>query len=265
LWTGRILHLNSPKRFTEKIQWLKIYARKPEYTNLSDKFLVKDIVGKLIGYEYIIPTIAVYDFVDDIDYEKLPNQFVLKATNGGGGCAVVICKDKKSFDTLVVNEMLKPAMTSQENLIYRERNYDGITPRIIVEQYMQNGDDSELTDYKFYCFDGRAEYCQLIANRRVKETIDFYDRKWEHMPFWGLNPDCTQSDKIMPKPDNYDSMLVIAEKLAKGIPFVRIDLYNINGKIYFGEMTFYPASGFGSFTPDEWDFKLGAMLHLPCN
>lgn len=265
LWTGHVLHWSHPKRFTEKIQWLKLYSIKPEYTRLVDKYEVKSIVQNIIGYQFVIPTIAVYDSVEDIDVDSLPMQFVMKTTNGGGGNNVLVCKNKADLDINLMKQKMTYSLSHKENSTnnFRERQYEGIVPKIIIEPYLQNGDDYELTDYKFFCFNEKALYCQVISNRRSKETIDFYDRLWRHMPFVGLNRKCVNANTIHQKPVNYEEMLSIADKLACGFHFVRIDLYSVNGKTFFGEYTFFPGSGFGAFTPDEWDYKLGDKIKLP--
>lgn len=265
LYTGKKLNLNNPKTFTEKIQWLKLYNRKPEYTSLVDKITVKDYVAAKIGKEYVVPTLGVWNNVDDIDFSVLPQRFVLKTNHSGGNCGVAICKDKNRFDIAAAKCRLKKSIDCDDIYkAFREYPYKNIERRIFAEAYMQNGDDSELIDYKFFCFNGVAEYCQVIANRRTKETIDFFDRNWVHMPFCGLNPKCGPAAKPAAKPAAYDDMLRIADILSSGVPFLRVDLYYINNRVYFGELTFYPASGLGIFTPDEWDYKLGGMLSLDC-
>lgn len=260
---GKCLNLKHPSTFCEKIQWLKINSRNPEYTKFVDKIMVKDIVGDIIGKEYIIPTLGVWDCFDDIDFDLLPNQFVLKTNHSGGSCGVYICKDKNSFNINEAKAAMNLSLKKELFPLLREYPYKGIVPKIFAEKYMKNGSDAELQDYKFYCFNGRPEYCQLIANRQTKETIDFYDMNWEHQPFCGLNPECENSGMVVYKPAKFDEMILIATKLSKNIPFVRIDLYYINDKVYFGEMTFFPSSGFGKFTPEEWDAKLGKKITLP--
>lgn len=263
LYTGKILNLDNPQRFTEKIQWLKLNNRRPEYTSLVDKITVKDYVAAKLGKEYIIPTLGVWNNADKIDYSVLPDQFVLKTNHSGGNSGVVICKNKSQFDKTSAKRRLNKSLKRDDIYkSFREYPYKNIERRIFAEAYMQNENDTELVDYKFYCFNGRAEYCQVIANRRTKETIDFFDRDWTHMPFYGLNPKCGPAAKPAAKPAAYDEMLRIADVLSSEIPFLRVDLYYINGNVYFGELTFFPASGLGRFTPDEWDYKLGEILKL---
>lgn len=267
LQLGKILHFKNPVLFNEKLQWLKIYNRHTEYSLMVDKYSVKDFVANIIGREHIIPTLDVYDKPEDIKWEKLPNRFVLKTTHGGGNKGIIMCNNKDTLDKV---DVLKKLHFSLKQNLYRncrEWPYKNVKPRIIIEQYMVNGDDTELKDYKFYCFNGKAEYCQLIADRSTNETIDFYDREWNHQDFiglFGLNSKASFAIKQEEKPSNYSEMLIIADKIAAKIncPFVRIDLYNINAEIFFGEITFFPLSGFGSFTPQEWNKKLGDLIIL---
>lgn len=266
---GHRLDLKNPKTFTEKLQWLKVNDYKPEYTKMVDKLAAKDYVASRIGEEYIIPTLGVWDKVEDIDWDSLPDQFVLKTTHGGGGCGVVVCSDKTHFDKAKAIEKLQTSMHSNAGKTYREKPYLNVPRKIIAEKFMAerkakgNAKISDLPDYKFFCFNGKPYYCQVIRDRHTKETIDFYDMEWNHMPFVGLNPVARNGLTPVDCPENYDEMKDICRKLAKDIPFVRVDLYVIDDKKYFGELTFYPASGFGVFTPEEWNGKLGDLLTLP--
>ena len=261
---GYWIDWKNPKTFTEKLQWLKVYDFKPEYTKMVDKYAVKDYVASIIGKEHIIPTLGVWDRVKDIDWDSLPDQFVLKTTHGGGGGGVVICSDKSKFDRKAAEKKLSASMKANVTST-REHPYYKIPKRIIAEKYMAdtsrpNVDD--LVDYKFFCFNGQPQYCQVIRDRHTEETIDFYDMEWNHMPFVGLNPVARNGLTPVARPEHLDKMQEICRKLAKDKPFVRVDLYVIDDKEYFGELTFYPASGFGVFTPDEWNRKLGDLLDL---
>ncbi len=262
---GYSLNLNNPQTFAEKLQWLKLYNRKPEYTQMVDKYAVKEYVANIIGKEYIIPTLGVWDRVEDIDYDALPNQFVLKTTHGGGSCGVVICKDKTTFDIDSCKKKLKQSLHHNIYRQFREWPYKNVKRRIIAEQFMSDNIHQDLIDYKFFCFNGVPQYCQVIRDRRKKETIDFYDMQWVHMPFVGLNPVVKNGLNPVERPRQLNTMIEICKKLAKNIPFVRIDLYLINNKIYFGEITFFPASGLGIFTPEEWNDTLGEMIFLSNN
>lgn len=271
---GEWPNLKNPKTFNEKLQWLKLYNRKPEYTTMVDKYAVKEYVATRIGNEYIIPTIGVWDSVEDIEWDKLPDQFVLKTTHGGGGNGVFICKDKNVFDKKKAIKSLKESMKSDIYHSYREWPYKNVPRKIIAEVFMEQAASSEkkdLDDYKFFCFNGEPMYCQVIRDRHTKETIDFYDMDWNHQEFVGLNPIAHNNQTQVARngltpvarPSKYELMIDICRKLSKDIPFIRVDLYVINELIYFGELTFFPASGIGIFTPIEWTSKLGDLLTLP--
>lgn len=260
---GYWMDWENPRTFCEKIQWLKIYDRHEEYTHMVDKAFAKKIVASIIGEDFIIPTYGVFDNIDDINFEKLPNQFVLKCTHDSGG--VVICHDKSQLNIKATQKKLRRGLKRTYIIQNREYPYKRVPRKIIAESFINDKNNKELTDYKFFCFKGRAEYCQVIANRTTKETIDFYDREWQHQPFIGLLPTAQHAPIIQHAPINYSQMLKIADCLSThiGAPFVRIDLYNVEGHIYFGEITFFPASGVGKFVPQEWDYKLGEMIELP--
>lgn len=264
---GQKLDLKNPQTFTEKLQWLKLYNRRPEYTTMVDKYAVKEYVAEKIGDEYIIPTLGVWNRVEDIDWDALPNQFVLKTTHGGGSGGVVICKDKTTFNRQEACQKLQHSLNSDIYINLREWPYKDVPKRIIAEMFMMESrsqiEDCDLADYKFYCFNGEPTYCQVIRDRRTKETIDFYDMEWNHMPFVGLNPIVCNGDTPVAKPTNIDDMIEVCRNLSKDIPFARVDLYVIDDKVYFGEITFFPASGIGGFEPEEWDEKLGNMIKLP--
>lgn len=261
--TGEMLHLKSPKTFCEKINWLKINWKRPEFSELVDKVTAKEYVEKIIGEEFIIPTIQVANDINKVNFKILPKQFVIKCTHDSGG--VFICKNKEKFDIDSIKEKLRQNLERNFFNITREYPYKNVTPRILIESFLEDSLNTDLNDYKFYCFNGKAEYCQLIANRSINETIDFYDRNWNHQEFVGLTlSNIHPSNTVHIRPMNYDKMLEISDKLANSIdsPFVRIDLYNIKGRIYFGEITFYPASGMGKFLPNKWNYILGDMINL---
>lgn len=254
------LDLNNPKAFNEKIQWLKLYDRKPEYTKMVDKYEVKEYVKNLIGEQHIIDTLGVYDSFKDINFSELPNKFVLKCTHDSGG--VVICKDKNNLDMKDTEKKFKKLL--KRNYFYntREFPYKNVKPRIIVEPFMNDNRNEDLLDYKFMCFNGKVKCSFVCSERRSKQglAVDFFDNDWKHLPFRrryrNLNREIT-------KPNNLNKMIEMAEKLSKGITFVRVDFYEINNDIYFGEMTFYPGSGLEEFIPEEWDYKLGEWINLP--
>ena len=257
------LDLNNPKTFSEKLQWLKLYNRKPEYTMMVDKYKVREYIAEKIGDQYLIPLIGVWDSPDDIDFDNLPDKFVLKC-NHNSGLGMCICRDKSKLDIKKVKDELKAGLKQDYYITCREWPYKDVPRKIVCEKFMIDDSSSELKDYKFYCFDGEAKYCQVIADRSSDETIDFFDKEWNHMNFIGLNPSVSKHATSISKPKNYDKMVELAGILSKGHPFLRVDFYNINGKIYFGELTFFPEGGFGSFRPDEWNTKIGNMVVLNC-
>ena len=265
--TGKRMNWRSPQTFTQKLQWLKIHDRTPKFTKMVDKISAKEYVASTIGEEYVIPTLGVWNSFDEIDFALLPDQFVLKTNNGSGSNGVVVCKDKSSFDKKTARELLNSSLSSNTYELLREWPYKNIAPKLFAEEFITDNsaeeEKADLTDYKFFCFNGVPSYCQVIKDRSSKETIDFFDSNWEHQPFIGLNPQAVSSTTPIQKPAMYFKMLSIARTLSEGLPFARIDLYQTGKKIYFGEITFYPASGFGRFSPDEYDRILGDMIKLP--
>lgn len=255
------LNLDNPQTFSEKIQWLKLYNRRPEYTMMVDKLAVKDYVAGIIGSEYIIPTLGVWNRPEDIDFDSLPNQFVLKTTHGGGSGGVFICKDKSQMDERLVVEKMKKAMKGDIYKGYREWPYKNVKRRIIAEIYIGNQCE-DLKDYKFFCFNGEPKYCQVIGGRNYAMTIDFFDTTWNHQPFHEPKQ-FPFSLKPVNSPHSLQLMLELSRKLSKGIPFLRVDFYEIDNHPLFGELTFYPTSGFGGFNPEEWDETLGGYITLP--
>ena len=263
---GHWIDWKNPKTFTEKIQWLKVYNRKSEYTTMVDKHAVKQYVAGCIGEEYIIPTLGVWDNPEDIEWDSLPDKFVLKTTHGGGGCGVVICTNKQKFSKAEAITKMNQSLQSDIYWGYREWPYKNVPKKIIAEKFMAPVEataSNDLSDYKFFCFNGEPMYCQVIRDRHTKETIDFYDMEWNHQEFVGLNPVASNGLTPVARPEHLDILISICRKLAKDIPFVRVDLYVIDNKEYFGELTFYPASGFGVFTPNIWQENLGDILKLP--
>ncbi len=261
LTMGKKLDLKNPKTFNEKLQCLKLYDRKPEYTIMVDKYAVKKYVADKIGEEYIIPTLGVWDKFEDIDFEKLPNQFVLKCTHDSGG--LVICKDKSKLDIAVAKKKIEKCLKTDFYLLGREWPYKNVPRKIISEKYMEDESGKELKDYKWFCFNGEPKYCQVISDRTTNEAIDFFDADWNHQEFTGLAlPHKPFNSSPIPIPLQLEKMKMFAKVLSKDISFLRVDFYEINGKLYFGELTFYPASGFGVFTPVEWNEKLGSWIKI---
>ena len=259
---GKKLDLENPVTFNEKLQWLKLYNRNPMYTTMVDKYEAKKYVANIISDEHIIPTLGIYDSVEDIDFDSLPNQFVLKCTHDSGG--IVICQDKTQLNRKEAIKKLRKGLKSNFYWTNREWPYKNVTPRIIAEKYMTNG-DGELRDYKFFCFDGVPRVMFIASDRFNKEEetkFDFFDMEFNHLPFRNGHPNAT---KPIERPAEFDEMRMLASKLSKGIPQVRVDFYDVNGQIYFGEMTFFHLSGFVKFDPEEWDYKIGEMIELPRN
>lgn len=258
---GYKLNLDNPKTFNEKLQWLKLYNRKPEYTKMVDKYAVKEYVAGIIGEEYIIPTLGVWDSVDEIDFDMLPNQFVLKTTHGGGNTGVVICKDKTTFNTEAAKKKLQRSMKQSIYTHLREWPYKNVKPRIIAEEYIVDK-KGELYDYKFSTYNGEATDVMLCADRNSEETkFYFFDSRWNLLRYNKRGKNAPK-DFTLPKPENLEKMFDIAAILSKGIPYLRVDLYNVDGKIYFGETTFYPASGFDPNLLPETDLLFGSRIKL---
>lgn len=267
LQTGRILHLKNPQRFTEKLQVYKMRYRNPDMLRCTDKYEVRGYVEEKGLEDCLIPLIGLYNKVEDIDFMTLPNQFVAKTTDGGGGNQVLICRDKRELSEAEFRNRLSGWMKMpKKKQVGREWAYENHFPRrIIIEKLIGNNTVKGLPDYKFFCFDGQPLYCQLIQGRTSDLTIDFYDMEWQRMSFTGLTAGVNCSNSIVDKPVNFEEMKAIATRLSNGYPFVRVDLYNVEGTTFFGELTFYPSSGYGNFTPDEWDERLGELLNIPEN
>lgn len=257
---GKELDLNAPKSFNEKMQWLKLYDRNPEYPIMVDKAEVKDYVAKRIGAEHIIETVGVWDSFDAIDFDRLPERFVLKCTHDSGG--LVICKDKGSFDKEKARKKLEKCLKNNYYYMSREWPYKSVKPRIIAEEYMEDPKLAELRDYKFFCFNGKPKCFKIDFDRFIEHRANYYDIEGTLLPFGESNvlPDF---ERDIAMPQKLDEMLRLAEILSENIPFVRVDFYEVGEKIYFGELTFYPASGLGPFTDEEWDMKLGSWIELP--
>ena len=258
----RLINWRNPKTFNEKLQWLKLYDRRPEYTTYVDKYKVRDYIAKTIGEIYLIPLLGVWNSPDEIDFENLPNQFVLKC-NHNSGLGMCICKDKSKLDIEKVKRELRKGLEEDYYLAWREWSYKNVPRKIIAETYMvDNTELSSLRDYKFMCFDGKVKCSFVCSDRNTKKGlhVTFFDTDWNVLPFERHYP--ARKDGL-PKPKNYDEMVILAEKLSNSIPFVRVDFYEINGKVYFGELTFYPGSGFEEFTPYSADEWLGSFIKLP--
>lgn len=251
------LNLDNPKTYNEKLQWLKINDRKDIYTTMVDKYEVKKYVSNIIGEEYIIPTLGVWDNFDDIDFSLLPDKFVLKCTHDSGG--LVICRDKKKFDIKKARDKINKTLKRNYYYLGREWPYKNVKPRIIAEEYIVDK-NNELNDYKYFCFSGHPKMLFIASDRGIDTRFDFYDMNFRHLPFINGHPN---SDKVINRPVNFNKMRELASILSRDIPQVRVDFYDVDGKIYFGEMTFFHFSGFVPFEPGKWDKKIGEWLVLP--
>lgn len=258
---GKSLDLDNPRTFNEKLQWLKLYNRKPEYTMMVDKYKVREYIAQELGEEYLIPLLGVWDDPDEIDFDALPDQFVLKC-NHNSGTGMCICKDKSKLDIPKVKAELRKGLKENYYIKHREWPYKDVPRKIIAEKYLTNdGDESELSDYKVLCFNGKAKLIEIHRGRFSKyHTQDFYDTEWNKTAF--EQPGLSLSDENMERPPFADKMLELSEKLAEGIPHVRIDWYYTGGRLKFGEITFYDGAGFDGFI-DNQDEIIGSWITLP--
>ena len=255
------LDLRNPKTFNEKLQWMKLYDRRDLYTTLVDKHLVKEYVAEKIGQQHIIPTLGVWEYAEQIDFDALPTQFVLKWNHDSG--SIVICKDKATFDRQAAVEKLKKGRKQNGYWHAREWPYKNVKPCIIAEKYMEDEKTGELRDYKFFCFDGDVK-AMFIATERQKEgeevKFDFFDADGNHLDVKQGHPNAKECPQI---PGTFETMKELAKKLSLGIPQVRVDFYEVNGEIFFGELTFSHFAGMVPFNPESWDETLGSWIKLP--
>ena len=256
---GYPLNIDNPQTFNEKLQWLKLYDRNPLYTTMVDKYEAKKYVAGIIGEEHIIPTLAVYDKVEDIDFDTLPNQFVLKCTHDSGG--IFICHDKTKLVRQDAIKKLRKGLKKNFYWYYREWPYKNVRPRIIAEKYMEDESGWQLKDYKIFCFNGEPQFIEVDYDRYVGHKLNVYDLNWQFIDFYMTSPN--DANVIIEKPKQLDLMLEKARRLSLGIPFVRVDFYSICDNIYFGELTFHPGSGLIDFHPREYDKIVGEKLVLP--
>ncbi len=258
---GKKLNLDNPVTYNEKLQWLKLYDRKPEYTKMVDKYEAKKYVADIIGEEYIIPTLGVWDNVNDIDFDTLPNQFVLKCTHDSGG--IVICKDKATFDIENAKNTLNHFLNRNFYSVHREWPYKDVQPRIIAEKYMEDESGKDLKDYKFFCFNGEPKLLYISEGLSDHSTakISFADMDYNIAEF--KRNDFKPFDELPKKPINFEKMKELAKVLSKDRAFIRVDFYEINKKIFFGELTFFPCSGYLPFDPEKYDKILGDWITLP--
>lgn len=254
--TGRKLKLENPKRYTEKLQWMKLYDHNPRYSTIVDKAAAKEWAARIIGEEHIIPTLGLWDDPDEIDFSRLPDKFVLKCTHDSK--SVQICRDRRSFDIPLAKASLKKALQRAFHYEGRQWPYKNVPPRILAEAYMENEATGDLRDYKFFTFNGEPKVMYIATGRGTGETYgDFFDMDFQHLD---LRIDHRTAPVCPEKPVLFEQMKEAAKLLAKGTPQVRVDFYEVNGQFYFGEMTFFHCSGFVNFQPDEWDAKFGSWM-----
>ena len=258
--TGRELNIETPTLYTEKLQWLKLYDHRTEYTTMVDKYAAKSYVAEKIGEQYVIPLLGVWGSTDEIDFDSLPERFVLKTTHDSG--AVVVCKDKKSLDIKKTKKTLNYFLKRKYYDCNREWPYKNVKPRIIAEEYMEDSTHKELRDYKFFTFGGEPKVLYIAQGRgRGEPTVaDFFDIDFNHLPF---TIDHDTADTPPEKPKCFEEMKRLAAVLSEGTPQLRVDFYEVDGRVYFGEMTFFHCSGMACFHPEEWDKKFGDWVELP--
>lgn len=259
---GRNPDLKNPVRFTEKLQWYKMNYRDPIMHNCVDKYLVREYIKEKGLEDKLIPLIGYYNSLDEIDWDSLPDSFVIKTSHGGGGLNVIVCDDKSKLSQDEINAKLSfDNHPVKKNSLGREWAYYGLKPGIVIEEMLVNRENPEagVTDYKFFCYRGHAKYVVVDMDRYIGHKRNFYDREWNDLK---VISDCPPLDREAPKPPEFEEMLRVADELSKDFPYVRVDLYNVDGKVYFGELTFYPWSGYVQYEPDEWDFKFGEDFEL---
>lgn len=256
-------NFKNPQSFNEKLNWLKLYNRKPEYTQMVDKFAMKEFVAKKIGKEYVLPVLGVWNTPDEIEWEKLPNQFVLKTTHGGGNNGVVICQNLDTFDKMKAIKRLCMSLKQDIYKSLKEWPYKNVPRRIIAEHYIEEKENKgNLQDYKFFCFNGKVRFFKIDFDRSTNHHANYFDLKGNLLPF-GEVACAPIPEKNLKMPSQLDTMVELTEKLSKEKPFLRVDFYESNNNVYVGELTFYPASGLGKWTDKKWDFTLGSYLNLP--
>lgn len=251
------LDLKSPETFNEKLQWLKLYNRNPLYTQLVDKLLVRNYVEKRIGKGYLIPLLGVWENFSEINFDKLPKEFVLKPNHTSGD--IFICHNKADINYRELEKLICYWLRRDYYKLHREWPYKDVKRKIIAETLLKTEGNKSLIDYKFFCFNGVPKIMFVATDRGIDTKFDFFDMDFNHLDLINGHPNAKQ---IINKPKNFEKMKILAAKLSKDIPHVRVDFYEVNGKVYFGEMTFFHWSGFVKFEPEEWDYKLGKMLDL---
>ena len=256
----RKLNLNNPQRYTEKIQWYKLNYRNDEMPICVDKYRVREYIHRKCLDDILVKLYASYDKADDITLKDLPKKFILKTTNGSG--TNVICRDKSKLDEAALKEQVAVFLKQSSASAGREWSYSHVQPKVIIEELLEDPStsDGSINDYKFLCFNGKPEYIVLDVDRFTNHKRNIYDTQWNDLH---ISSDCPCADGIYDPPENLAEMLHIAEQLSKDFPAVRVDLYSVGGKVYFGELTFFPWSGYVQYTPDSFDYEMGAKFALP--
>ena len=263
---GKQLNLKNPRAFQEKLHWLKLHDKNPLYTKLVDKVLVKDYVSERIGSKYVIPLLGVWNRPEDIEWDILPERFVLKTNHSGGNTGVIICRNKAEFDRQKAIDKLNASLCHDIYKDLREWPYKNVEKKVFAEQFVETAPGvQDLPDYKFFCFDGKVRALFVATDRQtpgVDLKFDYFDEDYNHLPIRQGHPNSITPPK---KPQSFEEMKRIASELSKGIPHVRVDFYEVNGKPYFGEFTFCHFGAMVPFEPEEWDYKFGEWLELPQN
>ena len=255
----RRLNLKNPETFNEKLQWLKLYDRKDIYTTMVDKYAAKKYMANIIGEKYIVPSLGVYNNFDEIEFNKLPNEFVIKCNHGCGG--LVIVENKNDLNIVETRKYIEKHLKTDYYSEHREWPYKNVERKVFIEPLLKNSDGSDLIEYNLFCFDGEPKIIMTChGDKRIKRYNDFYD-----MDFKKLDLKCSYdcSDMVEDRPEKLDEMIEISRKLSKDIPYLRVDFFLVNGEVKMGELTFFHWSGYGKFSPKEWDYKLGKYINLP--
>lgn len=259
---GRKLNLKAPRRYSEKLQWLKLYDRKSFYTTMVDKIEAKKYVASIIGDDYIVPLLGVWNHFDEIDFDNLPEKFVLKTNNSGGSNGVVICKDKSRFDKNGAKIRLELALKDDIYQFLREWPYKGMKPKIFAEALLEENGQHGLIDYKVFCCNGEPRMVKVNYDVATDYHVNWYDLNWNRIKGTTIY-DPTDYNVEIERPVVLEELLEVARKLSEGTSFLRVDFYCINGKLWFGELTFFPGSGFEPFEPDSFDIQIGDWIQLP--
>ncbi len=260
--TGRLLNFKNPVSFTEKQQWLKVNDRHPEYTQLVDKLAVREHIKEVWGEEHLFPLLGKWENFDDIDFDSLPEQFVLKCNHDSGSTNVIKSKSELTPEKLKeMRELYNRRLSRNYYYAGREYPYNGIKPYIIAEQLMKDekAPEKSIEDYKFFCFGGEPKIMFVATDRAIDVKFDFFDMDFNHLDLVNIHP---QSGKVIPKPEKFEEMKEVAAMLSKGMRFVRIDLYELNGQLYFGEYTFFHGGGFRRCEPEEWELRMGDWIDV---